>query len=175
MASYKRICAEFGIDPSSDFRLTKGANHGLGSVYVYFSYSGYEKTEYDYPGSSTLSDDEGSADKGNLIGYIVQDSFLAKAQADWFCPNVAKGLIQAGLSRINQSIEAFVYCILDAQVNVRSSILGSGGRAKEAQTEFLVLVGDAIRQPDLAKLVQRYQLTIDEEKVRLNLAVAPGA
>jgi len=58
---------------------------------------------------------------------------------------------------------------------VRSSILGSGGRAKEAQIEFLVLVEDAIRQPDLAKSVQRYQLAVDEAMVRLNLAVCPGA
>ena len=77
--------------------------------------------------------------------------------------------------RINQSIEAFVYCILGAQVNVRSSIIGAGGRAKEAQTEFLTLMEDAIRQPDLAKSVQRYQLAVDEAKVRLNLAVCPGA
>ena len=37
---------------------------------------------------------------------------------------------------------------------------------------------DAIRQPDLAKSVQRYQLVVfffDEAKVRLNLAVCPGA
>jgi len=84
-------------------------------------------------------------------------------------------LTQVGLSRINQSIEAFVYCVLGAQVNVRSSILGSGGRAKEAQSEFLVLMADAIRQPDLAKSVQRYQLAVDQAKVRLNLAVAPMA
>ena len=58
---------------------------------------------------------------------------------------------------------------------MRSSILGSGGRAKEAQSEFLVLVEDAIRQLDLAASVQRYQLAIDEAKVRLNLAVCPGA
>jgi len=58
---------------------------------------------------------------------------------------------------------------------VRSSILGSGGRAKEAQSEFLVVMEDAIRQPDLAKSVQRYQLAVDEAKVRLNLAVAPNA
>ena len=79
------------------------------------------------------------------------------------------------MSRINQSIEAFVYCTLGAQVNVRSSILGSGGRAKEAQSEFLVLMEDAIRQPDLAASVQRYQLAVDQAKVRLNLAVAPMA
>ena len=32
---------------------------------------------------------------------------------------------------------------------------------------------DAIRQPDLAKSVQKYQLAVDEAKVRLNLAVSP--
>ena len=95
-------------------------------------------------------------------------------QFDWFVPNKADGLTQAGLSRINQSIEAFVCCVLGAQVNVRSSILGDGGRAKEAQTEFLVLLEEAIRQPNLSKSVQRYQLAVDEAKVRLNLAVAPG-
>ena len=90
------------------------------------------------------------------------------------CPDKAEGLTQAGLSRLNQSIEAFVYCVLGAQVNVRSSILGDGGRAKEAQTEFLVLLEESVRQPNLSKSVQRYQLAVDEAKVRLNLAVAPG-
>ena len=58
---------------------------------------------------------------------------------------------------------------------MRSSTLGSRGRAKEAQSEFLVLVEDAIRQPDLAASVPRYQLAVDEAKERLNLAVCPGA
>ena len=31
VASYKGICAEFSIDPSSDFRFTIGKYHGLGS------------------------------------------------------------------------------------------------------------------------------------------------
>ena len=106
---------------------------------------------------------------GNLIAFIEPYEQYA-----WFVPKNSSGLTQAGLSRINQSIEAFVYCILGTQVNVRSSILGEGGRAKEAQTEFLTLVEDAIRQPDLAQSVQRYQLAVDEAKVRLNLAVCPG-
>ena len=33
---------------------------------------------------------------------------------------------------------------------------------------------DAIRQPDLAQSVQRYQLAVDEAKVRLNLAMSRG-
>ena len=34
---------------------------------------------------------------------------------------------------------------------------------------------DAIRQTDLSQSVQRYQLAVDQAKVRLNLAVCPGA
>ena len=116
----------------------------------------------------------GDASKGNRVSYIRPDA-VAATQYDWFAPKKAAGLTQAGLSRINQSIKAFVYCILGAQVNVRSSILGEGGRAKEAQTEFLTLMEDAIRQPDLSKSVQRYQLAVDQAKVRLNLAVCPAA
>ena len=32
--SFERICAEFGIDPNTDFRFTHGQNHGLGYCYV---------------------------------------------------------------------------------------------------------------------------------------------
>ena len=32
--SYKRLCAELGVDPSTDFRFTHGQNHGLGYVNI---------------------------------------------------------------------------------------------------------------------------------------------
>lgn len=96
-------------------------------------------------------------------------------QYHWFAPNTASGLTQAGLAHINHSIEAFVYCILGAHVNVRSSFLGQGSWAKETQSKFLVLMEDAIRQPDLAQSVQRYQLAVDQAKIRLNLAVCHEA
>ena len=157
VASYKRICAEFGFDPSSDFRFIVGKNHGLGRV------NGEMQLDFKYPGWIKFSDEGGDANKGNRISYIRPDQ-VAATQYDWFAPKTSAGLTQAGLSRINQSIEAFVYRILGAQVNVRSSILGKGGRAEEAQTEFLVLVEDAIRQQDLAKSVQRYQLALIKRK-----------
>ena len=136
--SYKRICAEFGIYPSSDFRFTHAKNNGLGYVYVYAQ--GASKIEYGYPGWNKFSDEGGKALDGNLIYFIEPD---VSTQYDWFAPKTAAGLTQAGLSRINQSIEAYVYCILGAQVNVRSSILGEGGRAKEAQTKFLTLMEES--------------------------------
>ena len=153
-ASYKRICAEFGIDPSSDFRFTFGKNHGLGIV------NGEKQLDFKYPGWVKFSDEGGDANKGNRVSYIRPDP-VAATQYDWFVLKTSASLTQAGLSRINQSIETFIYCILGAQVNVRSSILGEGGRAKEAQTEFLTLMDDAIRQTDLAQSVQRYQLAVD--------------
>ena len=168
VVSYKRICAEFGINPSSDFRFTIGKNHGLGRV------NDEKQLDFKYPGWMKFSDEGGKAIKEDLISYIRPDPDAA-TQYDWLAPKTAAGFTQAGLSRINQSIEAFVYCILGAQVNVRSSILGEGGRAKEAQTEFLTLMEDAIKQTDLAKSLQRYQLAVDQAKVRLNLAVCPGA
>ena len=182
--SYKRICAEFGIDSNTDFRFVHGQNHGLGYCYVpgdpqpYKNWI-YPPTSLDNPSSQRFPDERGSATQtgnkylGNELDHIINEQGSDR-QFDWFVPNKAEGLTQAGLSRINQSIEAFVYCVLGAQVNVRSSILGDGGRAKEAQTEFLVLLEEAIRQPNLSKSVQRYQLAVDEAKVRLNLAVAPG-
>ena len=63
-------------------------------------------------------------------------------------------MTKAGQARLNQSIEAFVYCILGAQVNVRSSILGDIGSAQEVKRKFLVLLEDAVKEPDTSKSVQ---------------------
>ena len=170
--SYKRLCNEFGISPNSDFHFHKGANHGLGNVYIYFSNLGYRKIEADYPGYNKFSDEGGSASDGNLLDYI--ENVDASKQYEYFIIPVSYGLTAAGQARINQSIEAFVYCILGSQVNVRSSILGNTGSAKEVQREFLVLFEDAIRKTDISQSVQRYQLAVQESKVKLDLAISPG-
>ena len=171
--SFKRICAEFGISPNADFRFTRGDNHGLGSVFEYFTNSGYIKTPYEYPSKETKFEDEGGrASDGNLVPYI--ENTEARNQYEYFLCPVSHGLTSAGLSRINQSIESFCYAILGSQVDVRSSIAGSQGSSIETQREFLSLVEDAIRNPDLGKSVQRFQLAIESAKVRLDLAISPG-
>ena len=173
IASYKRICAEFGIPPTADFRFTGGKNHGLRYVYVGVTGHGPMLTHTAWPGGYyKFSDEGGRASNGNLLYFLKPED---RPQYDWFVPNNSAGLMKAGLARINESIEAFVYCILGAQVNAHSSIIGGGGSAKEVQTEFLSLMEDAITQTDIAKSVQRYQLAVDQAKVRLNLAVAPMA
>ena len=171
--SFERICAEFGISPNADFRFTRGDNHGLGSVFEYFSYSGYTKTPFKYPSKETkFADEGGRASDGNLVPYI--ENTEARNQYEYFLCPVSHGLTSAGLSRINQSIESFCYAILGSQVDVRSSISGSQGSAIETQRQFLSMVEDAIRNPEISKSVQRFQLAIESAKVRLDLAISPG-
>ena len=171
--SFERICAEFGISPNADFRFTRGDNHGLGSVFEYFTNSGYTKTPFKYPSKKIKFEDEGGrASDGNLVPYI--ENTEARNQYEYFLCPVSHGLTSAGLSRINQSIESFCYAILGSQVDVRSSIAGSQGSAIETQRQFLSMVEDAIRNPDISKSVQRFQLAIESAKVRLDLAISPG-
>ena len=171
--SFERICAEFGISPNADFRFTRGDNHCLGSVFEYFTNSGYTKTPFKYPSKETKFEDEGGrASDGNLVPYIQNTE--ARNQYEYFLCPVSHGLTSAGLSRINQSIESFCYAILGSQVDVRSSISGSQGSAIETQRQFLSMVEDAIRNPDISKSVQRFQLAIESAKVRLDLAISPG-
>ena len=171
--SFERICAEFGISPNADFRFTRGDNHGLGSVFEYFTNSGYTKTPFKYPSKETKFEDEGDrASDGNLVPYI--ENTEARNQYEYFLCPVSHGLTSAGLSRINQSIESFCYAILGSQVDVRSAISGSQGSAIETQRQFLSMVEDAIRNPDISKSVQRFQLAIESAKVRLDLAISPG-
>ena len=59
-------------------------------------------------------------------------------------------------------------------MDVRSSISGSQGSSIETQRQFLSMVEDAIRNPDISKSVQRFQLAIESAKVRLDLAISPG-
>ena len=171
--SFERICAEFGISPNTDFRFTRGDNHGLGSVFEYFTSSGYTKTPFKYPSKETKFEDEGGrASDGNLVPYI--ENTEARNQYEYFLCPVSHGLTSAGLSRINQPIESFCYAILGSQVDVRSSIAGSQGSAIETQRQFLSMVEDAIRNPNISKSVQRFQLAIESAKVRLDLAISPG-
>ena len=107
----------------------------MGKVFIYVSRAGPVLTGTSYPGLNKFGDEGRNASKGNLI-YFSRNDDDTERQFKYFMIEDSSGLSQAGLSRLNQSIEAFVYSILGALVNVRSSILGNSGSAKEAQTEF---------------------------------------
>ena len=97
-----------------------------------------------------------------------------KKQYEYFIPSDSHGLTSAGLSRINQSIEVFVFCILCAQVNAKSGITGNSGSAVEVRREFLALLEDSIRKPNISASIERFQLAVQEARVKLDLAIYPG-
>ena len=180
-SQFEALCNEFGV-VNADFRWIRGRNHGLGDVFEYYSGQGYRNVHVDrgydveantWPSKRHLFKDEGGDDgKGNLISLIRNDD--AKAQYSWFAPSSGVGLTRRGMGRINRSLEAFVYCVLGAQVNIRSGIVGNSGGAVEAQQEMQKLFESAVIEEDLATSVQRYQLAVQEAKLRLDLAIAPG-
>ena len=179
VASYKRICAEFHIEPSTDFRFTYGQNHGLGYVNIMYSDGPFAHKQWKYPpadlsnsSSQRLAGDSG-ATANNTIAFIRNDQG-ADTQFEHFVPNQTSGLTPNGMGRINRSIEAFGYSILGAQVNTRSSILGNLGTARNTQIDFLVLIEDSIKTLTVKNGPVKYQDAIQATKVRLNFAVGLG-
>ena len=134
----------------------------------------YDVEANQWPGEGNkFADEGGKKEKGNLISFIRNDDFADYKYA-WFIPTRGHGLTKAGLGRLNRSAEAFVYCILGAQVNTRNSIYGNGGGAIETQQEFLALFESSVIENDISSSIQRYQLAVQEAKLRLDLAIAPG-
>ena len=145
-------------------------------MYIWFSGSGPSPTDYHYPDPDlALFDDERITNrddpnyKANGITFVRNDQGADK-QIEHFVPNHACVLTLNGLGRINQSIEAFGYCILGAQESTRSSIIGNTGTARN----FLVLFEDAIRNLTLSNGPVKYQDAIEKTKVPLDFAVARG-
>ena len=187
--AYQRLCAEFGIANNSDFRWKGGRNGGLGDIFLDYGagYNGrgggyqnvhmvrnYDVEADQWPGEGgKFADEGGKKEKGDLISFIRNDDF-ADFKYAWFIPTSGHGLTKAGLGRLNRSAEAFVYCILGAQVNTRNSIYGNGGGAIETQQEFLALFESSVIENDISSSIQRYQLAVQEAKLRLDLAIAPG-
>ena len=175
-SAFEALCNEFGI-VNADFRFGRGRNHGMGNVYVGGDSEDYEmdigsKESYWLRKVYLFEDEGATARKGNRIYNIRNND--GKKQYSWFVPSEGNGLTRRGMGRINRSLEAFVYCVLGAQVNIRSGIVGDSDGAVEAQQEMLKLFESAVIEEDLATSVQRYQLAVQEAKLRLDLAFAPG-
>ena len=177
-----RLCTEFGLKKgAADFRWKGGYSNGLGDTYIRYPNGSLHNLRVAMPGNHVWPGgffkfpDEKEATAATRLAYM-QNNEHGGAQYSWFAPPIGEGLTEAGLARLNRSVEAFVYAVLGAQVNVRSSIVSrtASGSSKEAQQEFVKLLEDAIVENDIAQSVQRYQLAVQEAKLRLDLAITPG-
>ena len=54
--------------------------------------------------------------------------------------STSDGLTGIGVEKLSESVRAYAYCLLSAQSNARSSIVGNGGKALDAQRIFLTTI-----------------------------------
>ena len=180
LAAIERIKREFNAP--TDFRNKRGSNGGLGDIHAQFFHSG-RKSKVINLKSTTWSNswpqnlfrfrDEGLSDFKieRVIQYIMNPE---THQEGWFMLRESCGSTMAGKGRLNRSIEAFVYCVLGAQVNMRSSITGQSGSAQEVRQELFNLFEKAIIEEELSVSAQRYQTAIQSSRAKLDFALAPG-
>ena len=91
-----------------------------------------------------------------------------------FVLDKSSGFTQAGVSRINDSIRTYVWAILGAQLQARSSILGAG-KAFDAQKQLLANVEDVINsEVDLPSSIERYQSTLQYARSKVDFVFGLG-
>ena len=96
-ASYRRLCTEFGVNPTADFRFNHGQNHGLGYVFINYSDGDYAQKQWQYPtplsnlSNQRFSDEGGTDSAGNKLDFIRNDQGVDR-QFEYFVPDSANGL-----------------------------------------------------------------------------------
>ena len=178
LAAIERIRREFNAP--TDFRNKRGGNGGLGDIHAHFSSLGHRTKElnlshttwsHSWPQTRFKFRGESGSSNNRVIDYIMNSD---PNQEGWFMLRESYGLTMAGKGRLNRSIEAFVYCVLGAQVNMRSSITGQSGSAQEVKQELINLFEKAIIEEELSVSAQRYQTAIQSSRAKLDFALAPG-
>ena len=199
MSAFERICAEFEIPSKADFRQKLDNSHGMGSFYCYKKFYQYKFivskkwTELtnggDYDPSmnwkiSIHADRfKGADEQTDKIEYIKQ-TFSKETDLTTegnpfdaigsFVLDKSSGFTQAGVARINDSIRTYVWAIVGAQSQARSSILGTG-KAFDAQKQFLANVEDVINsEVDLPSSIERYQSTLQYARSKVDFVVGLG-
>ena len=190
---YEKICNEFGINTNSNFRQKLDNLNGMGDVFYTRTYSvrRKEKAETDYfdPKDGfkvkwTHNNKGKQCHHMDKIDYIEQSFHKQSDTADYssdgrpmsaigsFIVDNGRGITRPGIPRINDSIRTFVWAILGTQPQIRASIV-SGGKALEAQKQFLVNVEQAINSAiNVPDSIKRYEDTLGYARSKLDFLVS---
>ena len=204
MNAFEQLCAEFKISSSSaDFRQKLDPSKGMGATKYYTTHTtyshhhmrmrkekvletggDYDPSRGDFTTTTSTSNKFGSGPSHVYkIEYIertfslstepsTKSSFLDAIGS--FVLDKSSVFTQAGVSRINDSIRAYVWAILGAQSQTRSSILGTE-KAFDAQKQFLANVEDVINsEVDLPSSIERYQLVLQYARSKVDFVVGSG-
>ena len=174
--AYERLCREFGVDPSTDWRQKDSNSGGLGTVYQYNH--GYQpkgswnRNRMRFQPDSSLSANNSLWSREH-IDYIAEGPEADEAWSS-FILDKSQGFTAPGVERLNDSIRTYVWAILGAQAQTRSAILGAG-TSFDAQKQFLANVEDAISSPvDIPSAIERYQSVLQNASSKVDYAFGTG-
>ena len=193
--AFEQLCAEFKIS-SADFRQKLDPSNGMGATKYYTVHTTYShhhmrmkkekvlETGGDYDpsrGDFTTTTSTGSK-FGSGPSHVYKIEYIEQnfknndpmTSVGSFVLDKSNGFTQAGVARINDSIRTYVWSIVGAQSQARSSILGTG-KAFDAQKQFLANVEDVINsEVDLPSSIERYQSTLQYARSKIDFVVGLG-
>ena len=143
LASYFQICAEYGVDPKSKW---------INGDWAYTAQWGVFGSDHDFPDGSKMTK---APPTPNYCSYMLDKSY---------------GLTQKALNLISESVRAYIYLILTAQINSRSNIT-SPASIQIYTDEFEKMI---IRSLDTSADIARYQNIISQTKSKVDFPVAVG-
>ena len=115
---------------------------------------------------------------GGVLGIKYEEvtKIVNQGDNDWkkFVPSTTNGINKRGQLFLQKAIEAFVYCVLGAQVKTRWAITGAEAKSSETQVIFHQLVKETIAQSNDAVMITNMRAAISGSNVLLDLAVIPG-
>ena len=167
--AYKKLCNEFNVNVNSDFSFKGEDNGGLATMYNYVTRTGYRPLTGTNYNLSRFQFIQQSTNRVIKIDYVLQKD----AVDGWmqFLLDKSQGFTRAGVVRINDSIRAYVHCILGSQAHTQSNIM----KLLECQQNFVDLLESHINSLFLiSESIQKYQDAISNTNVRINYAVGIG-
>ena len=202
--AFKRICAEFNIpsdsgvqaDFQADFRQKLDPSNGMGAIRYYTVHTTYshhhmrmkkekvletggdcDPSRGDFTVEIPSSGKFGSGPSHVYKIEYIEQNFKNNdpmTSVGSFVLDKSSGFTQAGVARINDSIRTYVWSIVGAQSQARSSILGTR-KAFDAQKQFLANVEDVINsEVDLPGSIERYQLVLQYTRSKVDFVVGLG-
>ena len=110
---------------------------------------------------------------GGVLGIKYEEVTKVTNQSDddWkkFVSSTSRGINRQGQLFLQKAIEAFVYCVLGAQVKTRWAIMGADAKSSETQVIFYQLVEETIAQSNDAVMVTNMRAAISGSNVLLDL------
>ena len=195
--AFKRICAEFNIpsdsgvqaDFQADFRQKLDPSNGMGAIRYYTVHTTYshhhmrmKKEKVLETGGDFTVEIPSSGKFGSGPSHVYKIEYIEQnfknndpmTSVGSFVLDKSNGFTQAGVAQINDSIRTYVWSIVGAQSQARSSILGTG-KAFDAQKQFLANVEDVINsEVDLPGSIERYQLVLQYARSKVDFVVGLG-